>query len=135
LTMKTLTFTVSVQHGKCQFTDRHMSSIGAFLSALEGRAVSVTFSRPKSARSLKQNAYLWAVVYTSIAEHTGMSTEDVHDWCKDEFLPRRFVTLAGREKEIRKTTADLSSREFGEYLDRITAWAAQELGVTVPEAA
>jgi hypothetical protein len=133
--MKTLTFTVAVRAGKCQFTDRHLASIHEFLSSLEGRAVSVTFSRPKSARSLKQNAYLWGVVYESIAEHTGMSTEDVHDWCRLEFLPRRFVTLAGKEKEIRKTTTQLSSREFGEYVDRVTAWAAQELGVTVPEAA
>lgn len=127
-----LTLTAQVKAGKCQFSDGQLDTIRAFLSRFDGRAVQVVFSRVRKTRSLRQNAFLW-VTYSYIAEHTGMSSEDVHDWCRDEFLPRRFVTLAGKEKEIRKTTADLSSTEFNEYLERVTAWAAQELGLNIPE--
>lgn len=130
---RTLTITVPVAAGKCQFTPAQLDTIRVHLERYNGKAVVVSFAKPKSTRSLKQNAYLWGVVYQFIAAHTGMSTEDVHDWCKDEFLPRRFVTLAGKEKEIRKTTTELTTGEFNEFVERVTAWAAQELGVSVPE--
>lgn len=131
--MKALTITVGVKDGKCQWSDGHVEAIRAYVQPLEGKAVTVSFARPRSTRSLKQNAYLWAAVYPAVSDHTGMTTEDIHEWCKDEFLPRRFVTLAGKEKEIRKTTTDLTIKEFGEFVERIVAWAAQELGVSIPE--
>lgn len=109
-----------------------MATVRRFLEGFEGKAVSVTWAKPKSTRSLIQNGYLWGVVYQYIAAHTGMTTEDVHDWCKDEFLPRRFVALAGKEKEIRKTTTELSTTEFSNYWEQIVAWAGRELGVSIP---
>lgn len=129
---KHLTITVPVANAKCQFSEAQLDLIRAYLEPLNDRAVTVRFERPKSVRSIRQNAYLW-VCYGYIAEHTGMTSEDVHDWCRDEFLPRRFITLAGKEKEIRKTTTDLTPKEFGEYTERVCAWAAQDLGIRVPQ--
>jgi hypothetical protein len=48
------------------------------------------------------------------------------------FLPRKFITLGAKEVEVRKTSADLSTEEFADYLRRIEAWAATELGIAIP---
>ena len=128
-----LTITVPVREGHCQFSDSQLSLVRNYLAGYkDGATVTVKWSKPKLVRSLKQNAYLW-VVYGYIAEYTGMDAESVHEWCKDEFLPRRFVTLGGREKEIRKTSADLSQKEFAEYTEKIIAWAGTEFGIQIPE--
>jgi hypothetical protein len=128
--MKSLTLTVPVQSGKCQFTEQHLAAIRTYLEQLA--TVSVTFSKPKSTRSLKQNAYLW-VCYGYIAEHTGNTTEDIHIAFRDMLLPRKFIKIGAKELEVAKTTTDLTPTEFGRYVDQVIAEAAQ-LGIVIPDA-
>lgn len=129
---KSLTITAIAKNGKMSFSEDQLSSIRDYLAKHNGKAVMVSFARPRTTRSLKQNAYLWGVVYTYIAAHTGHDAEDIHVILKDDFLPRKFVTIGNKEREIRKTTADLSPTEFNEYIERCVAWAAQELGLHIP---
>lgn len=124
----TLTLSIPVKDGKLQPNEWALHTIAQYLAGKT--SVTVRFSGPK--RSLRQNKFLWGVAYQLIADHTGMSCEDIHDWCKSEFLPRRFITLGGKEKEIRKSSADLDTREFGEFLERIRVWAGTDLGVVIP---
>lgn len=129
---KALTITVPVAGGKCQFADAQLQVIRAYLEPFNSKTVTVSFTRPKSVRSLKKNAYLWGVVYPYMASSTGNTTEDIHDAMKDTLLPRRFVKLGSKEVEIRKTTTDLTPTEFNEYIEKCCAFAAQELGVHIP---
>ena len=73
------------------------------------------------------------MVLTAIAESTGNSTEDIHVVLRDRLLPRKFITLGSKEVEVRKTTTDLTTEEFTLYLEAVRAWAATELGITMPD--
>lgn len=128
-----LAITVLVRNGQCQFTEGQLATIRNYLGGYADKPVMVRFSKPKQVRSLKQNAYLWAVVYPYIAAETGHTTEECHFWLKEEFLPKKFITIAGKEREQRKSTADLTKTEFNAYIESVVAFAAQELGVRIPQ--
>ena len=88
-------------------------------------------------RSIQQNSYLWAVVYSSIANYmrdqkqVNYSTEAIHETLKEMFLVPRIEQLSKREVKIYKSTTKLTKREFSDYLEQIFAWAA-EFGLTIP---
>jgi len=133
--MKTkIAFTVPVQGGKAQLNQTQLEMVQSFLAKLDGKTVALEWAKPKNTRSLKQNAFLWGVAYTYIAQETGNSTEDVHTVMKDMFLPRRFIKMGPKETEIRKTTTDLTPTEFAQYLEAVMAWGRTELGINFPDA-
>lgn len=131
--MKPLTLTIAVENGRLAPTDGQKAQIAKLLGPRSGKAVTVKFSAPMSSRSLEQNRFYWGVILTEIAAHTGHTTEEVHAVVKDLFLTRKFITLGSLTTEIRKTTTDLTVGEFANYLEQIAAWAAQELGLNLPE--
>ena len=88
--------------------------------------------RSLKSRFTRQNSYMWSVVYQAIADYTGHSTEEVHEFCKQMFLPRKFVQIGKREREVTKSTTDLGTVEMEEYLMRVRVFANQELGIIVP---
>jgi hypothetical protein len=131
-TLNSLTLTIPVEGGRLKPSPQQQATIGNYLKTREGKAVEVKFARPTTSRSLRQNRYYWGAVIGAIAESTGNSPEDLHLVLKDMFLPRKFITLGAKEVEVRKTSADLSTEEFADYLRRIEAWAATELGIAIP---
>ena len=135
MTMKDkIRLTVPVQGGKCKFSDAQLANVRAFLAKLDGKAVTIEWSKPRNTRSLRQNAYYWGVVLTIIGEETGNTADDLHTVYKEMFLTPKFITLGKKEIELRRTTTDLTTAEFGQYLERIIAHAATELGISIPEA-
>lgn len=128
---KALTITVPVENCKCQFTQAQLDMIRANLERFNGKAVVVSFAKPKSTRSLKANAYYWSQVITPIARDTGNDPEAVHAFLKETLLPRRFVKLGSHEMELRKSTAELSVGAFSEYVMKCIAWAGTELGISI----
>ncbi len=82
-------------------------------------------------RSLEYNSYYWAGILPAICDYTGDTTEDQHEIFKFMFLPRRFVTVEGVEMQVAKSTADLTSREFHDYIERVIEFASEE-GIVIP---
>ena len=132
-TLNSLTLTIPVEGGRLKPSPGQQATIGTFLRTREGKAVEVKFARPTTSRSQRQNRFYWGVVLTAIAESTGNSTEDIHVVLRDRLLPRKFITLGSKEVEVRKTTTDLTTEEFTLYLEAVRAWAATELGITMPD--
>jgi len=132
-TLNSLTLTIPVEGGRLKPSPQQQATIGTFLRTREGKAVEVKFARPTTSRSLRQNRYYWGAVIGAIAESTGNSPEDLHLVLKEMFLPRKFITLGAKEVEVRKTTHDLTTEEFTLYLEAVRAWAASELGITMPD--
>jgi hypothetical protein len=91
----------------------------------------VSIAPYKRNRSLEQNNLLWKV-YTIVAEETGHSPEEIHDWCRQQFLPARFVEINGQAHEVRRSTATLKVDEMTEYLNRVMSWATADLGIVLP---
>lgn len=133
MSANTLTLAVPVQHGKLAPSQAQQFAIDRCLEGFEGKAVELKLDRVRDTRSLRQNKFLWGVVLATIAEATGNTTEDLHEYFKTKFLPRRFVVLNGKEQEVTKTTTTLTTDEFSKYLEQLAAFAATELGITIPD--
>lgn len=84
-------------------------------------------------RSNSQNRYLWGVLYKAIADESGHSSEEVHEFMKARFLPRQFIVINGEEMQAHKSTTQLTVPEFAQFVDQVSAFAATELGITLHE--
>lgn len=115
------------------------------LIALE-RKVRVTVEEAEDDRSVQQNRYYWGPCLTEISEQAmvGGQRWTVDAW--HELFKRQFigygikkVKVAGRKKvtiiRALKSTTELTVRQFSDYLDKLQAFAAADLGVrfSVPD--
>lgn len=119
-------FLATIQGGKMSLHQR--DRLSRYLSTLKAGLYELTIKRRIKTRSLAQNNYLWGVVYELVSCETGMSPEEVHNFCKMAFLKKRvgkWVTLG--------STANLSTLDFSDYVERVRAWAGSELGVVIPD--
>lgn len=93
----------------------------------------------------KQRGYLHAVVLTEIAKFAYLPDGKRYDmkvwkeWFRSEWLGFNVVTtvnpFTGRKsrRRVRVSTEDLGVRAMAEYIDRILAFAATDLGLTISE--
>ena len=77
---------------------------------------------PKAIRSLSQNALYW-VYLAKVSQETGGEEEDLHEFFKLKFLPKKLVQFRGKNRFHKITTmgstTKLNKIEFGEYMDKI----------------
>lgn len=98
------------------------------VKSLEGQRFEIVLRKEIKGRSLNQNAYYWGVVIDILGNHLGYEAEEMHEALKFKFL--RIHKVEGLET-VRSTT-DLSTAEFEEYLEKIRRWAAMELNCYTP---
>lgn len=123
---------VPVVNGKLAPTDSQKRVIAAFLHRMDGKHVRVSFGTPTKNRSGNQNKYYWGVVLTMIAAETGHTTEEIHEYLKDMLLPKVYVSINGKERQLAKSTTSLDTFFFEQYLDQVRSFAATELNMTIP---
>ena len=108
-----------VEHGRVKFFDQ----IKWFeqLNSLAGQIVEVTIGKQRKKRSLNQNGYYHGVVVEILGRHLGYTPDEMHHALRGEFLkiPGDYVLPKSR------STTDLSTVEFEDYLTQIREWAAQ----------
>lgn len=90
----------------------------------------VSWKPHRKRRSLDQNA-LYHKIIGAIADQTGHSHDEIHEWAKAEFLPPRSVEIDGRRHEYR-TTTKLDTAEMSRLIDKLYAFGASELGLILP---
>jgi hypothetical protein len=111
-------FPAIIREGNLTFAPHVLLKFREWAGEHEGTRLTV---RPlKKGRSLSQNAYYFMYL-TIIADETGDNADDLHEFFKRKLLPPRFVTVRGEEIKLPASTTELSSGEFGEYLDKICA--------------
>ena len=81
----------------------------------------------KKDRTSQQNRYLRWVVYKTIADFTGYDTNYMHQQLGQLFL----VDYETYKNPYIKSTAELTTQEFGEYVDKIILRAG-EYGLRIP---
>jgi hypothetical protein len=92
-----------------------------FLEKNDGKKVMVEITDDKPKRSLDQNALYW--VYLGVIEQeTGNLATDLHELFKRKFLPPIPKKILGVDFKLPASTTELSKAEFGEYLDKISAF-------------
>lgn len=125
--MNTLIFHGVIEKGKVRLDNP--SNYLVHLSSLEGKRIELSLQKERNNRTLNQNAYYWGVVIPILAEHHGYEPDEMHTALKYKFLKKHEDT----DLVTTGSTKKLSTVEFGEYLDRIIRWAAQE-GIVIPDA-
>ena len=95
---------------------------------LEGKAVEVVVRKKKKHRSGAQNAYYWGIVIDIISGATGFTPQEAHDAMRFKFLTDRTGDLPKV-----KSTAELTTVEFLDYVAQIQQWASESLGVYIPD--
>jgi len=104
------------------------------LARHRGRDVWVTVRRHQHLRTPQANRYYWSCVVDTVAGYIGESAEDTHELLKAKFLPGRTVELLdGRWLEMPASTTRLNVEEFAEYVRQVKVWAAQFLGLSIPD--
>lgn len=124
-------------HGQIRFHDRKAfdASVG---SLREGTPVEVAITQLRATRSLPQNRWYWGVCVALLSEHTGYSPDEVHDILKAKFLPKHLAVLNGNGAVVDAfviggSTRVLSTVEFKDYSEAIQQWAAEHVGVVIPD--
>jgi hypothetical protein len=113
----------TVLNGKLNMEDR----FATLLRSMEGQRVEVTVRKYHRRRTDQQNRYYFGVVIPILADHTGYTSDEMHDALKAKFL-------GVQEKGLLhiKSSALLSRLEFKEYVDKIIQWAARDLTIYIP---
>ena len=122
----------SVQNGKTKLSAHQKEKVQNVLKRNEGKCVQITIGDIGNKRSNNQNAYYWGCVLKYVSEHTGYSENELHEVFKNMFLPKKFITINDREIEITKSTTQVKTTEFEEYVERIREYAGSELQVVIP---
>ncbi len=107
-------------------------SIQRLLKAHEGKKVRVTIEEYKKKRSSDQNAFYWGVVIPLVIEMfldngQPMSIEDTHTFLKEQVgkLYKQVNEPSGSISTITRSSTDLNTKEWEDYITCIRVWAAQ----------
>jgi hypothetical protein len=101
------------------------------LTPFEGKRASVTVEPIRKNRSDKENRYYWGVVVNLISKELGYFPDETH-----HALRFKFLRTSGGEQgtlETAKSTTELSTKEFEDYLEHIRIWAGAFLGIYIPK--
>ena len=117
---------------KCKLIHDNPDRFELWLGGLEGQEVVVSVEKRKKSRSQNQNNYYWGVVIELLVDAMGLMPEEVHEVLKSKFLIKGLTDKNGKNYEVSKSTADLTTSEFEDYLTKCRMWASQQLSVVVP---
>ncbi len=116
-----------------QATRLHVLDLIAALSP--DKPWAITVEPYKKRRSLSQNALMWAWI-NDVAKHvheaTGQDNDEIHEFFKGQFLPRRIIEIGGIVENAPGSTKDLTTAEMATYMGQIYAWVTSELGLLLP---
>lgn len=99
-------------------------------SQLRNGRYKVKIERFTEQRTISQNALMW-LWFTCIEVETGTDKQDVHDYYCNLFL-RRKTWINGSEKVIAGSTSKLNTIQMTDFMNKVKADAAIELGITLP---
>jgi hypothetical protein len=117
---------------------RNWNRVASELQAMRDCELLVTITRNRATRSLAQNRWYWGCLVGLVAEHTGYTADEIHEIYKGKFLPKRLAMADGHgeifgEFVIGGSTTRLNTEQFSAYCESIREWAADELGVVIPD--
>ena len=112
--MPKLRFPCKIKNGKITLLNR--AEFDNAISNLEGNYYIEL--KETGVRSAQQNNYYWNIVRV-IADELGYTEQEMHTTIKNHF-------------EI-QSTKTLSTKEFGDFIEKLIRWSAIELGIVSPD--
>jgi hypothetical protein len=119
--------------------EKNRDLLSDVIQSLEGKDIVITIEKKKRKRSNPQNNFYWGIVlpmmqtgfYNNLGEHVGI--QEAHEFLKGRFLFREVVNQElGEVIKLSKSTTELSTIEWEEYMDQIRAFGLEFLGITIP---
>lgn len=114
----------------------------AGLQKFKGQEVVVTVQSRTVLRSLRANGYYWAVVVAAAVKESGQSSDAIHTfWC-EQFLPDErkrlmfFNRLTGERLQVdvdARRSSNLTGNAFYDFVEHCRLWLQEFLGVTTPD--
>jgi hypothetical protein len=99
-------------------------------SLLANGTYSITIKRASEKRSIPQNDLMW-MWFECIERETGTPKDDIYMYYCKRFLCK-VIEVGGHQEKIYNTTSKLTKDEMTEFLNKVQADAATELGITLP---
>ena len=125
-------FYAQIIRGKLVLSDR--AKFYDFIRGQKDSNVIVAIQRPQSQRTISQNSYYWQLLKI-LGDEIGEHPEKLHNDIKEEFLSEHIHSnLFNKDKKIIKSTTELNTKEFSEYIEKIKHWASEFLNVYLPDA-
>jgi len=129
-------FVVHIEHGLIL----NKKVVAAGFNSLPDGSYLVSIDIRKKARSIRQNAYYHGICVPLVREglqEVGYedirTNEQAHEVLKMLFLKKQVVVKGtGECLEYMRSTTDLSTIEFMEYIERIIQFGAEDLGIRIP---
>ena len=107
----------------------------AYLLKNANRDVWITVKRQTKLHSDNARSYYHGVVVEYVANHIGESHDETHEMLKHRspiLKARRIELLDGKHLEMPPSTKDLPSDVYAAYVDETMRWAAEWLGLYIP---
>lgn len=99
-------------------------------SLLANGTYQITIKKASTKRSIPQNDLMWMWL-TCIERETGTPKDDVYMYYCKRFLIKT-ITMGDKQERIYNTSSKLNTKEMTEFLNKIQADAATELGIRLP---
>ena len=100
-----------------------------FSTLRNGRYI-ISVKRASERRTIAQNDLMWSW-FSCIEEETGTAKNDVYMYYCKKFLCK-VVSVGERMEKICQTSSMLNTAQMADFLKKIQADAATELGITLP---
>lgn len=108
-------------------------SLENHLNSISTEDVEIVIKPWRNKRSHQQNKYYWGVPIKLIGEKLGYDDDETHEILKQKFLKIKVVRLGdGEEFIISKSTTDLKTVEFEDFLSKVRTWASVKLECMIP---
>lgn len=134
----TASFTCTVAGGR--LPEQTSLRVASVIRSLDGKQITISVQEHKRKRSNQANNYLWGVVYPALVvafrEHGNIvDSDDVHTFCRLHVakLKQAIVTPDGEVLHTVRSSKNLTTTEFMDYITCVKAWAREVLGIDVPE--
>ena len=120
-------------------TDFEIHGVKEYLRlAVQGGPQVVAIKAYRKKRSVAQNSLMWlwyGVISNHILDSTGgfYSSNDIHEWFKQLFLPKRIIDFKSRVLEIQTGTSELNVMEMMEYLNNLDHYCIEKLDLDLPK--
>lgn len=118
--------TMTKKEGRLTFD----TELAYLFSTLQNGTYQITVKKVSEKRSIAQNDLLWMWM-TCIQNETGTPKDEVYMYYCKKFL-MRTMTIGQRQERIYVTSSKLTAEQMTDFLNRIQADAATELGITLP---
>jgi len=128
------------EEGELRITNRRGFNLD-LKTFFSGKKVKISLKQYRKSRSNKQNGYYHACCVPMVLdglinagfERSSLNNEVVHEMLKQKFLTQTLNNELGEFVTVTKSTSELTTTEFMDYIADIQQWGSDFLGIYIPE--